>query len=325
VKFQFRSIRQKLQAIVIFTTSVALTLSLIGNVAGDAWEFHRTLIADMATQSELLGRMTIPALTFDDAKLAADNLKIFEIRSNAHAAAIYNNRGQLFATYTAPGRKEYFPIAPETDGVRIEGKELIVFKRIVSDGNLHGTVYLRANYDLTATIVEDTAISAAVWILALFVAILMIARLEQVVTRPISAVAEIARQVVEQRDYSRRVEKTSHDEVGELVTSFNDMLIEIERRTKELEASNLEITREVEERKRAQQEVMHLNADLDRRVRERTSALEKSNKELVLAKAAAEEANQAKSVFLSNMSHELRTPLNAILGFAQLLASESIP
>ena len=37
------------------------------------------------------------------------------------------------------------------------------------------------------------------------------------------------------------------------------------------------------------------------------------------AKLAAEQANQAKSDYLSRMSHELRTPLNAILGFAQLL------
>ncbi|WP_019875802.1 ATP-binding protein [Sporichthya polymorpha] len=37
------------------------------------------------------------------------------------------------------------------------------------------------------------------------------------------------------------------------------------------------------------------------------------------ARVAAEEANQAKSEFLSRMSHELRTPLNAVLGFAQLL------
>jgi signal transduction histidine kinase len=37
------------------------------------------------------------------------------------------------------------------------------------------------------------------------------------------------------------------------------------------------------------------------------------------ARAAAEQANQAKSAFLANMSHELRTPLNAIIGFTRIV------
>ncbi|CCQ72686.1 PAS domain-containing hybrid sensor histidine kinase/response regulator [Magnetospira sp. QH-2] len=43
--------------------------------------------------------------------------------------------------------------------------------------------------------------------------------------------------------------------------------------------------------------------------------------EINRAREAAEQANRAKSDFLSSMSHELRTPLNAILGFAQLLST----
>jgi CheY-like chemotaxis protein len=54
-------------------------------------------------------------------------------------------------------------------------------------------------------------------------------------------------------------------------------------------------------------------------------ALQENNVELEGAKVAAEEANLAKSEFLSSMSHELRSPLNAILGFAQLMESDPKP
>lgn len=59
-----------------------------------------------------------------------------------------------------------------------------------------------------------------------------------------------------------------------------------------------------------------LMVGLEKRVTERTQ-------DLLVAKEHAEQANQAKTDFLSTMSHELRTPLNAVLGFAQLLEHEA--
>ena len=42
-----------------------------------------------------------------------------------------------------------------------------------------------------------------------------------------------------------------------------------------------------------------------------------------LSEAEAQEANRAKTVFLTSMSHELRTPLNAIIGYSELLEEEA--
>lgn len=50
----------------------------------------------------------------------------------------------------------------------------------------------------------------------------------------------------------------------------------------------------------------------------------KAETELKKAKEDAEQANMARSVFLSNMSHELRTPLNIILGYTQLMQRTAV-
>jgi signal transduction histidine kinase/ActR/RegA family two-component response regulator len=54
-------------------------------------------------------------------------------------------------------------------------------------------------------------------------------------------------------------------------------------------------------------------------VRSQTAQLERKNRELAVALAAANEATQLKSEFLANMSHEIRTPMNGILGMTDLV------
>ena len=322
---RLRSIRHKLMSVVLLTTLVALVISLGTIVVYDLRAYHRNLVADISTQAELLGHMSSAALAFDDERLAQENLNLMRIRPRVTAGALYKADGSLFASYRANERVGALPAKVGKEGESIAGSSVELFKPIVDNGELLGTVYLRADYELSGRTADYLAIALGVTVLALLVALLLLRRLDFVITQPILDIADVAREVIETGDYSRRARKLSDDEVAQLVDSFNKMLAEIELRTHALERSNGELAREGEQRTEAQQEVMRLNQELEVRVHERTMQLEMTNGELAMAMEEARSANYAKSAFLSSMSHELRTPLNAILGFAQILSSDRLP
>jgi len=80
----------------------------------------------------------------------------------------------------------------------------------------------------------------------------------------------------------------------------------------------------LEEKKHHLKDIERMNADLERKVKERTQELEIVNLKLQESNEELVRANSLKSEFLANMSHELRTPLNAIIGFSELLLDPSV-
>jgi PAS domain S-box-containing protein len=115
--------------------------------------------------------------------------------------------------------------------------------------------------------------------------------------------AELRRQV---RDFIAAAEGTWRDFK---TRAHDDTIIDIAWAAVRLsDETVIAIGQDITEWKRVEEEIRRLNAELEERVRDRTSRLEEANREL--------------EAFSYSVSHDLRTPLRAIRGFSRMLQDE---
>ncbi|MGA2034492.1 MAG: ATP-binding protein [Thermoguttaceae bacterium] len=269
------SIKSKLNVLVLVVSGAALLLTSAALIVNDATLIRDSKVQQLSALAEVLGANSTATLTFDDPAAAREMLSSLSLQPTVRFACLYDAKGRVFATYRGPGGEDFSPPPPGSDGHEfVAGNYLDVTHEMIRDGGKIGTVYFHASMDdLSAQLRRSVTIVAIVMLVSLGIAFLLSSRLQRIVSAPIIQLAQSARKISADRDYSIRVQKCANDEMGMLYDDFNAMLDQIqqgakelqqahadlearvEQRTQQLSQANLELTREVAERKRAEHEL----------------------------------------------------------------------
>jgi signal transduction histidine kinase/ActR/RegA family two-component response regulator len=285
------SISRKLMLVVLATTFTGLLLSTLAILGYDIRNYQGAWVDDLRTQAELIARNSAPAVSFNDPKAAHENLAMLRTRPAIESAAIYGPDGALFSSYVRDGSRVEPPPVALPAGVHIAGEHIVVSQPLLENRELVLSVYLRARYELWDRLRSYALILSAVMLGSLMLAGLISIWLQAGFIRPILEVASVAREVMQRRDFSLRVKKTTSDEIGVLVDAFNDMLNEVGQRAAALEESNRNLQREMAERRSAEQALL--------------------------------QADRRKDEFLATLAHELRNPLAPLMNGLEILRMDN--
>lgn len=284
-----RSVSNKVMVVVMATTFIALLAYGGLMLVYDIRSYHDTLVKDLATQANIIAEVSAPALEFNDPVTAKENLELLRTRPIILRAALYDEEAVRFAEYASREVEQLsWPQQPKGEGgYSISGNRISVWRQVTKGGVLLGTVYIYARYEADKRLFGYALILVCVSAAALGLATLIAIWLKGAITKPIFAVTDVARQVMQSRDFSLRAQQFSEDEIGVLVQAFNNMLNEVERRATALEASNRSLEHEMAERQ--------------------------------VAENALRVADRRKDEFLATLAHELRNPLAPLLNGLQIL------
>ena len=226
------SIRARLIAVIMKVTALTLLIALCTFGLFDAMGFRRQMALDLTASAEIVAANSAAAMIFNDTLAAQETLSSLGDREHILTACLKTPDGQTFAEYVNPTATDPLLHAPENEkGHGFAKGRLFVHQPIQLDGEHLGTVYLEASQrPLYARLLNQAKIGLVVLLLSMVVAYLLTTRLERVITGPIIELADTARQISGNKDYSLRGTRKSDDELGHLIDDFNHMLSEIEYR-----------------------------------------------------------------------------------------------
>ncbi len=310
------SITKKLILITMGASALALLVSTVINVSMQGYLYRESLAEHMETVARAIGTNNVAALTLENRQLGRQALAALGNEPTFLQANLYDERGSRLADYArldADGA--YGSFGPDPDliarGVetamtvrRFEGfRHLDLVTPVVHQGDLVGFVHIRTSLSkLFANLARGALLAVLVVGLAMLAAWVLAMRMQGLVSAPIIELADLTRRVREKGDYSLRATQRGSDEVGMLISSFNEMLRKMKMRDRQLEKNQRRL------------------ADRQARLVEANEQLQAAVHENSEAREAAEAANRAKSDFLARISHEVRTPMNGVIGMLELLA-----
>jgi signal transduction histidine kinase len=228
------SLRRKATAIVMTASLVALVTAATGFILYDRVSFRDGLVNQRSLLADMVGATSLAALAFQDQVEGRELLKALRVEPHVTGAAIYDVRGDLFASYARGGVPPFAAPPVASDRAIFQNDRLLVFRRIVLDGKTIGTVHIESDLDeLQTRLRRYVVIVIGVTAAASLIALLLLSTLQGFVSRPILDMVATARRISDQKDFSVRATKYGDDEMGALVDAFNAMLDRVQQRDDE--------------------------------------------------------------------------------------------